>query len=100
MNYLNIKRSRLGRRVITREGMTCEVIKYVNSKNVKVRILETGETQWTDFSAFEKGRVFADFATFPYNGGDCTFKQAKFFTIAIAALLLSSIGAAIYNILS
>lgn len=91
-------KSRIGEVKRSRQGLTLKLIKWVNRENVQVEILETGERQWVSYLQFKKGKVAADFVNFPYHD-DCTFKQAKIYTLAILGLILASLGALIYSIL-
>lgn len=91
-------KSRIGEIRRSRQGLTLKLIKWLNRENVQVEILETGERQWVSYLQFKKGMVVADFVNFPYHD-DCTFKQAKIYTLAILGLILASLCALLYAIL-
>lgn len=90
-------KSRIGEIKRSRQGLTLKLIRWVNREKVQVEILETRERQWATYLQFKKGKVVADFVNFPYHD-DCTFRQAKVYTLAILGLILASLGALIYSI--
>lgn len=77
------------------QGLTVRVVKYINRENVKVEILETKESFWTDWKTFNKGLVRGDLSKL-HSHTDCTFGQAKFFITSISILILAFIGILIY----
>ena len=77
------------------QGLTTRVVKYINRDNVKVEILETKESVWTDWKTFNKGLVRGDLTKL-HNHTDCKFGQAKFFITSISILILAFIGILIY----
>lgn len=96
---MNYRIDRLGRIKPTKQGFTAKVIEYRNRNNVRVEILETRERIWTDWHDFNKGKVVADLANFPFHT-DCTFNQAKFYIVSITLLLLAlGIGALIFKMI-
>lgn len=89
---------RIGQKKTSRQGLTLQIKRYVNRENVEVEILETGERQWVSYLDFRKGRVAADFASFPYNH-DAPLAVAKFYILMMLGLAAALIGGAIYAIL-
>lgn len=77
------------------QGLTTKVVKYINRDKVKVKILETKESVWTDWKTFNKGLVRGDLSKV-HTHTDCTFGQAKFFITSISILILAFIGILIY----
>lgn len=75
--------------------MTLELKRWVCREKVQVEILETHERQWVSYKDFRKGRVVADFINYPFHN-DCTFTQAKFFTLSFICLIIALIGGLIF----
>ena len=92
---MKFRTNRLGQTRATKQGFTAKVVEYRNRNNVRVEILETREKIWTDWHDFNKGKVVADLANFPYHT-DCTLNQAKFFITSMSILILAFIGILTY----
>lgn len=73
-------------------GLTFQIISYINNKRVKVKVLETGETKWTTYERFAKGKVGVDLFNYPLNG-ECKFKTAKIIATAVTLAVVATITA-------
>lgn len=60
------KSYRVGERNISRQGLTMEIVKYTNNKNVEIVFLETGERKVVRYTNFLHGTVGANLADYPY----------------------------------
>lgn len=87
----------IGETEITKEGLTARIVRWHSRERVQIELLETHERKWVSYIDFKKGRIKADFVKFPAHT-DCTFGQAKFFTIAILSLIFTMLGALAYKI--
>ena len=88
-------KSHIGERKQSKQNLTLEIKRWLNRENVQVEILETNERQWVSYRDFRKGRVYADFIHYPFHN-DCTFTQAKVFTIVIASLLIAAVAGVMF----
>lgn len=60
------KSDRVGERVVNRQGLTMEIVKYRNNKNVEIVFLETGERRTVRYLNFRSRNVRANLVEHPY----------------------------------
>lgn len=88
-------KSHIGEQKRSKQGLTLVLKKWISREKVQVEILETHERQWVSYKDFRKGKVIADFINYPFHN-DCTFTEAKIFTIAIISLIIAAVTGLIY----
>ncbi|MBD5381959.1 hypothetical protein [Clavibacter sp.] len=93
----NKKLTRLGEVRKNKQGLTMQIVKYINSKCVEVEFLETGERIYVSYIQFAKGLPKADLLKHP-SRTECSFNQAKWITIGGVILLLGIFSAFIYTL--
>lgn len=86
------KKNRKGEIKKNKQGLTMQIIEYVNNKNITIKFLESGEKRKTSYLRFRRGTVSANFHDYPPHT-DCTFGQAKFFIITTGVLILAALCA-------
>lgn len=91
----NKRESRIGETRKNKQGFTMRIIKYVNSKNIVIEFVETGEQRIVRYIQFVNGTPTPNLAKYPPKG-ECTFAQAKIISVAIITLILTAIGGVIY----
>lgn len=92
----NKRNTRIGEIRTNKQGLTMKIVKYLNNKNVTIEFVETGERKVVRYTQFAAGVPRADLLAYPPNG-DCSIKQASFFSLAILTLaLVGVLGAIIY----
>lgn len=75
MNRVGVKRKTL-------QGLTTEVVRYIDDNNVSVVIRETGEIKVTNWKTFSKGLIRTDLSKVHKNEDcKCQHKSAKDTTI-------------------
>lgn len=94
----NKKLTRLGEVRKNKQGLTMQIVKYVNRKSVEVEFLETGERVNVSYIQFVKGSPRADLLKYP-SRTECSFKQAKWITIGGVILLVGMFSALIYALI-
>lgn len=90
------KSNRVGERVVNRQGLTMEIVRYRNNKSVDIVFLETGEKRTVRYLNFRSRNVRANLAEHPYlivaKAKKCA-RATKKILYAIAALI--AVGALI-----
>lgn len=94
----NKKDVRIGEIRKNKQGLTMQIVKYVNNKEVTIEFLETGERRNTTYLKFARGIPVADLLKYP-SRTECSFNQAKWITIGGLVLFLGAISAVIYALL-
>lgn len=89
---MNSKKEREGKLRKSLQGLTTKAVKYINRDKVKVEILETKESVWTDWQTFNKGLVRGDITKL-HAHTDCSLNQAKFYIISLTLLMALGLGA-------
>ena len=91
------KSYRVGERNINRQGLTMEIVKYINNKNVEIVFLETGERKTVRYVNFCSRNVRADMVKYPYIvvAKAKSFARATKRVLAIMAIL-AVIGSLIF----
>lgn len=97
MNQRNMSRktNRIGECNENSLGLTMQIVRYRNNKDVTIKIIETGEMRKTTYYNFKKGKVGANLMKYPPGIG-CTLKQASFILAGCVFTFLSAIVALIY----
>lgn len=91
----NKKDTRIGETRKNKQGLTMQIIKYINNKNITIEFVETGEQRKTTYYNFTKGKPSANLLKYP-SRTECSFKHAVAITIGISSLILAAIGGLIY----
>lgn len=91
----NKRDSRIGETRRNKQGLTMQIVKYVNNKNIEIEFMETGERRKTTYYNFSKGVPSADLLEYP-SRTECSLKHAVWITIGILTLILVLIGGIIY----
>lgn len=91
----NKKDSRIGETRRNKQGLTMQIVKYINNKNVTIEFLETGERKVVRYSMFTQGLPVADLLKYP-SRTECSLKHAILIFAGITILILSAIGGLIY----
>ena len=91
----NKRNTRIGEIRKNKQGLTMQIVKYINNKNVTIRFLETGEEKVVRYIHFAQGKPISDLWNHP-PGGDAPFRHAVGITIGILTLILALIGTIIY----
>lgn len=94
----NKKNERVGETRRNKQGLTMRIVAYLNSKNMIIEFLETGERKKAQYVDFCKGAPVADLLKYPHHG-ECSFTQAKWITVGMIALAAGAFAAMIYAIL-
>lgn len=91
----NKKDVRIGEIRRNGQGLTMQIVKYINNKCVTIRFIETGEEKVVRYIHFVQGTPKADMLKYPPNG-DAPFRHAVAITIGIIILITALIGGLIY----
>lgn len=91
----NKRISRIGETRKNKQGLTMQIVKYVNRDNIKIEFVETGERQWVRYSQFAHGTPVADLLKQP-SRTECSFDTAMIIFISFLILALAFICGCIF----
>lgn len=95
---MSAKKDRTGEYSRNKKGLLMRIVKYYNNKNCDIVFVDTHERRsGVSYVNFKRGKVAANLRDYPLHK-DCSYKQAKFFTVGIGAVLIGAIVALIWLI--
>ena len=95
----NKKSYRVGERNVNHQGLTMEIVKYINNKNVEIVFIETGERKTVRYVNFCNRSVKADIIAHPYHIVKQAKKCARVTKIVLSVLGLAALAAIILKII-
>lgn len=92
------KSHRVGERNVNHQGLTMEIVKYINNKNVEIVFLETGERKTVRYVNFCNRSVKANIIDYPYHIVRQAKKCAKVTKIIFSILGIAALAAILIKI--